>query len=388
MDIKRLAQAYLDETVATRRELHRHPELSGQEARTARMVRNGLDRLGVPYRDIPDHGVLGVIDSGRPGRAVALRADMDALAVAEQISQPYRSTVDGVSHVCGHDCHTASLLTAARILIETKADWRGRVNLIFQPSEEGPPGGAHVMIAGGAMDGIDAIFAVHMTNMLDAGQVSVEPGPRMAASLRAYIDIVGRGGHGGAPHECIDAVLAGSAVVINLQSIASREMKASDPAIITVGLFRGGTVFNAVAEDAHLEATVKFFNLQLADHLRDSITRIAERTAETFGAGSTVRVEGLCPPVINDPALSKIATDASSRLFGPESVRFCPAWGASEDFSRYLARSPGVFAFIGGRNESKGCVYPNHHPRFDIDEQALAVASALYAQFAVDFLVR
>lgn len=184
-----------------------------------------------------------------------------------------------MSHACGHDCHTASLLTAARILAEKKEEWSGKVQLLFQPSEEGPPGGAVDMAAEGTMDGVDAILAVHVVNNLEAGKVSVQAGPRMAASLRAYIDIHGRGGHGGAPHEFIDAVVAANAVVMNLQTIASREMNAQDPVIITVGSFQAGSAFNAVTDRAHLEATIKFFNLDLADEIRCAISRVVENTA-------------------------------------------------------------------------------------------------------------
>lgn len=388
MDIRKMSHQYLDETIAFRRDFHRHPELSGQEKRTSSVVEERLRELGIPYRRIPGNGILGIIDGGGAGRTVALRADMDALAVHEETGAEYSSVVDGVAHVCGHDCHTAALLTASRILNELKETLHGKVHLVFQPSEEGPPGGAVDMIRHGVMENVDGIFGLHMVNGLDAGCVSVEAGPRMAASLRAYIDILGRGGHGGAPHECIDAVLAGSALVLNLQTIASREISPLDSVAITVGVFHGGEAFNAVSEKVHLEATIKFFNVDLTEKLKESITRIAENTAATFRAQCTVRIEGFCAPVVNDADLSLIAAGAAEKLFGKGSVVHCPPWSASEDFSRYLAKAPGVFAFIGGRNESRLPAYPPHHPRFNVDESALEVASALYSQFAVDFLSR
>ncbi len=388
MDIRKMSHNYLDETIVFRRDFHRHPELSGQEKRTSAVVEDRLRYLGIPCRRIPGNGILGVIDSGRAGKTVALRADMDALAVHEETGVEYSSVVDGVAHLCGHDCHTAALLTASRILNDLKENLHGRVHLIFQPSEEGPPGGAVDMIHHGVMENVDGIFGLHMVNSLDTGYVSVEAGPRMAASLRAYIDILGRGGHGGVPHECIDAILAGSAMVLNLQTIASREISPLDSIAITVGVFNGGEAFNAVSEKAHLEATIKFFNVNLTEKLKESITRIAEGTTGTFRARCTVRIEGFCAPVINDAELSLIAATAAEKLFGKESAVPCPPWSASEDFSRYLARAPGVFAFIGGRNEGRLPPYPPHHPRFNVDENALEVASALYAQFAVDFLSR
>mgnify|MGYP003588105016 CR=1 FL=1 len=386
MDIRALSRSFFQETVDLRRFLHRNPELSGQESATSALVEEKLREWGIPCRRVPGNGIVGFIDGGHTGKTVALRADMDALPVDEENETSFRSAVKGVSHACGHDCHVASLLTASRILGGMRKDLAGNVRLIFQPSEEAPPGGAGDMVRYGAMENVDGIFGVHMVTNIDVGHVSVEAGTRMAASLRAYVDIKGRGGHGGVPHECVDAIVAGSAVVMNLQTIVSRELPIYDPVAITVGVFRGGDAFNAVSENVHMEATIKFFNVSLKEKLEESIARIVTNTAGTFRARSSVRVEGFCKPVANDPVLSGIAERAAKNLFGAGAVISCPPWSASEDFARYLERAPGVFAFIGGRNEKKLPAYPPHHPKFDIDEDALEVASALYAQFAVDFL--
>ena len=387
MDIKALAARYRDETIAFRRDLHMHPELSGEEVRTSSEVEKRLKALGIPHRVVKGLGVIGRIEGGLgPGRHIALRADMDALAVQEESDAPYCSTVPGKAHACGHDCHTAALMTAARLLWETREEWKGVVTLLFQPSEEGPPGGAWQMIDAGAMEGVDAVFAVHMTNNIPAGTVSVEAGPRMAASMRAYIDVLGKSCHGGAPHEGVDAILAASAVVMNLQTITSRELYNLNPAAITVGLFQGGTAFNAVAEKAHLETTVKFYDPAIDGQLREAITRIAVQTASAFRAKAEVELTPMCHPVVNDEALSALAEKTGEKLFGRERVVKCPPWCASEDFSRYLQYAPGVFAFVGGRNEERGFVHPNHSSRFDVDESSLEAAAALYAQFAVDYL--
>lgn len=386
MNIKELAHGYLKETIAIRRHIHKHPELSGHEVNTSGLVEKQLDQWSISYRRIPGNGVLGIIDSGKPGKTVGLRADMDALPIQEKSNAEYRSLVDGAAHVCGHDCHTASLLTAARILNEIKDSFPGKVHLIFQPAEEGKGCGADEMIEYGAMDGVDAVFGVHMLNDIEAGHVSVQEGPRMAASLRAFIEIKGRGGHGGTPHKCVDAIVTGSAVVMNLQTIASRELNTLDSAVISVGTFHGGTVFNAIAETVELGLTIKFFNPQLADKLAESITRIVENTVKAYRAECNIRIEAYLRPVINDKGLSTLAALSAKKILGDEGPVTCPPLSASEDYSSYLERAPGVFAFVGGRNESRGLIQPLHHPSFDVDEIALEVAPAIHAQFAVDFL--
>jgi len=386
MQIWNLAKEYLPETIKIRRDIHRHPELSGQEERTEKLVCGRLDELGISYRRVPGHGVIGTIAGASPGKTIALRADMDALPIQEETGAEYASEIPGVMHACGHDCHTASLLSAAKILSAVRDSFPGTARLLFQPSEEGPPGGAVDMIKYGCMDSVDAVFGIHMNNNLNAGQVSVEPGPRMAASLRGYFDITGKGGHGGEPHDCIDAIVAASACVMNLQTIASRELYMRDSAVITVGVFSGGKSFNSVSEKVHMEATIKFFNPELEEKLRESITRIVTQTADVFRAKAEVTINGFCRPVINDPALSKLAEASARKIFGDQNVRTVRPMSGSEDFSRYLAHAPGVFAFIGGRNTDKLPAYPIHHPRFNVDEDSLATAPALYAQFCVDYL--
>lgn len=386
VEIRKKAQEYFAATVELRRDLHRHPEISGREKRTSDVVKETLTMWEIPYREIPEYGVLGVIDTGKPGKGIALRADMDALPIQEQSDLEYCSVNDGAAHLCGHDCHTASLLTAARILNEERGSFKGKIHLIFQPSEEAQGCGAEQMINYGVLDGMDAVFGVHMYNNLESGKISVQPGPRMAASLRCTIEITGAGGHGGSPHECIDAVVAASAVVMNLQTIASRELNVLDSAVITVGTFHSGTSQFAVSDYAKLGLTIKFFNVELAQKIKESIIRIAENTAAAYRAKCKVCVDGFLRPVVNDADLSHIAAKSVEKLFGKESLATCPPWCASEDYGAYEVDIPGIFAYIGGRNEEKGCIYPAHHPSFNVDEDALVYASALYAGFALDFL--
>lgn len=389
LNIRAKAEYYFNDTIELRRTLHRHPEISGQEVRTSRFVKGKLDEYGVMYKELPGHGILGIIEGKKPGKVFALRADMDGLPIQETSNIEYCSQEDGCGHLCGHDCHTASLLTAARILNECKEDISGKIILIFQPSEENlGPGtfGAEEMVKHGAMDGADAVFGVHVLNEIEAGKVSVQAGPRMAASLCAAIEVFGVGGHGGMPHKCVDAILAGSAIVMNLQSIVSRETNSQESVSITVGTFHGGSSQFAVSDYAKMELTIKFINAKLAEQLKESIIRIAKDTANAYRAKCNVTIRNYLKPVINDPVLSAIAENSLKKLYGEESVAKCDPWTASEDFGEYAVNVPGVFAFIGGRNEKKGCIYPAHHPCFNVDEICLERASALYAQFAIDFL--
>lgn len=387
VSVKEAAERYFQDTVAMRRDLHKHPEVGDQIIRTSNKVAACLDSWGIPYRRIREQGILGIIDSGKPGKTVALRADMDALPIRETSDCEYCSTVEGAAHLCGHDCHTASLLTAARILSERKGSFCGKVHLIFQPCEESPIGiNARDMVLGGAMENVDAVLGVHIYNNIDAGQLSVQAGVRMAASMRGKIIIRGVGSHAGSPYQGVDAIVAAGAVIMNLQSIASRELNALDPAVITVGTVHGGTSQFAVCDQVELGLSIKFFNAALADKIRDAVTRVATQTAEAYRAKCQVDLEGFVSPVINDEALSQIAAGSAEKLFGKENTIICPPWCASEDFGDYEACAPGVFALVGGRNIARGLDKQAHNPSFDVDERGLLTASAIYAQFALDFL--
>lgn len=385
MEIYEKAQEYLSETIAFRRDLHTHPELSAQISRTADKVTEKLKEWKIPYTILPGNGIIAAIKGCKKGRTVALRADMDALPIQEISDKPYRSVNSGIAHLCGHDCHTASLVTAARILNEKKETLKGEVRLIFQAAEEDDGCDARMMIRGGAMDHVDAIFGVHMYSDIDVGQISVDEGQRMAASFSVDIEITGKGSHGGSPQLGIDAVVCASAIVMNLQTIVSREISPFASAAITVGKFNAGASSFAVSEKAELGLTVKYYDPEMTGLLKESITRIVENTAAAYRAVCRITIKNFFNPVINDPELSKIAEKSAQKILSGKEIRKYPPWCATEDFSEYLTKAPGVFAFIGIRSGTDFCL-PPHNPGFDVDENALAVASALYAQFAVDFL--
>ncbi|SKC81330.1 M20 family metallopeptidase [Maledivibacter halophilus] len=387
MTVKELAKKYKQYAIDLRREFHMNPEPSMKEIRTSGRVIEELEKMGIECTKVAGTGVVGIIKGKADGRTVALRADMDALEVNEKNDKEYKSKVKGLMHACGHDAHTASLLTAAKILNEIKNEFSGSVKLLFQPGEEVAQG-AKKMIEEGVMEDVDGIFGLHIWNDTEAGKVSVEAGPRMASAGIFKIDVIGKGGHGSMPHQGVDAVLVGSAIVMNLQSIVSREISPLDPAVISVGMFNAGSRFNVIAGEAHLEGTTRCFSMEVNDSFEDMITRVADQTAKSYRAKVKVDYKQLVIPTINDPEMSAIAEEAVEKTSGKDALVTYEKTTGGEDFSFFTQKAPGAFAFVGSRNEKKVDYYPHHHPKFDIDEDALETASSLYAQFAIDFLNR
>ena len=385
MKVRKLAEKYKEQVIAWRREFHENPELSWEEIRTAERVREELVKMNIEVKRVAKTGVLGILKGDKPGKTVALRADMDALPVKEANDVPYKSKNEGVMHACGHDGHTAMLLGAAKILSLMKDEIEGTIIFIFQPAEEMGQGAAK-MIEEGALEGVDAILGIHLWADLASGKVSLEPGPRMASTDRFKIAIRGKGGHGSMPHQGVDAILAASAVVINLQSIISREISPLEPAVVSIGKFHGGERFNIISEEVLLEGTTRCFNPQTREKFPSIIKRIVNETAKAYRAKGKLEYIFGHPSVINDTQISQVASRAVTDNFGEESVVKIEKVTGGEDFSFYLQKVPGVMAFVGARNENKGAMYPHHHKNFNIDEDALVVGTTLYSQFALDFL--
>lgn len=386
MDVSKAAEVYQNYNRELRREFHRHPEVSGSEFATADRIEKELTELGITCDRCLKNGVVGIIKGDGPGKTLALRADIDALAVCEDTGLPFASETEGVMHACGHDGHISSLLTAARILKETPG-WTGTVKLLFQPNEEKAPSGAKAFIDAGVMDGVDGVMGLHLWNDIEVGKISVEAGVRMATSARVKIHVIGKGGHGAMPQSGVDAVLAASALVMNLQGMITREFNALDPVILSIGLLHAGTEFNVLAQDAWLEGTVKFFNAELIPVLEEAIIRVAVETAKTYRAAAEVEfIPGSGNPIVNHPAMSAIAEESVKKLFGGQALIHFEKITPSDDFSRLSSLVPGLYAFVGTKNTEKKKYYPHHHARFDIDEDALTYAAGLYAQFALDYL--
>ncbi|RMG16053.1 MAG: amidohydrolase, partial [Planctomycetota bacterium] len=324
--------------VRVRRDLHAHPELAYEEERTAALVAERLEELGLaPRRGIAETGVVADIDGGA-GKTVLLRADMDALPVEEESDAPYRSTRPGRMHACGHDGHVASLLVAAERLVARPPP--GRVRLCFQPAEEGR-GGARRMVAEGVLEGVDAAFGVHLWNELDLGRIGLRSGPVMAAVDRFDIALRGQGGHGALPQRAVDPVIAACQLVSALQTIVSRRADPLEACVVTVASVRAGEGFNVIPDVARLAGTCRCFSERLHAELPEQVRQLAEGVAQAHGCSAALDYERICRPTANDPRLAALAREAASELLGAEAVA-TEGEGtrtlAGEDFSEFAAR--------------------------------------------------
>lgn len=381
-NIQKLGEKYKDYMVEMRRYFHENPEPSTEEYNTSAKIKEELDKMGISYVSAAGTGIIGTIQGGKPGKTVALRADMDALQVKECTGLPFASKKEGLMHACGHDGHIASLLGAAKILNEIKDEIQGTVKLFFQPAEE-TAWGAKKMIEEGALEGVDGVFGIHIWADIELGKISVEAGPRMASTDLFRIKVTGKGGHGSLPHQGVDAVVAGSAIVMNLQSIVSREISPLETAVVSVGQIKSGSRFNVIAPEAFMDGTTRAFSAEVRGKFHGMIDRIAKNTAAAYRAEAVTEYEYLVPVTINDERCSKIAEEAVRETFGEEALTTFPKITGSEDFSYFSNEREGVLCFVGTGTEN---YYPHHHPKFSVDERALPVAASMYAAYAVNYL--
>lgn len=389
MNVRELSEKYKNELISYRREFHQNPEISWQEVRTSKRVEEELNKIGIDTERVANTGIVGTIKGkDHSKKTVALRADMDALPIQEANEGiTYKSKNKGVMHACGHDSHIAMLLIAAKILQESKDKLNGIVKLIFQPAEEIVEG-AKKMLDEGVLDGVNAILGIHIWSQFPAGKVSLEGGPRLAAGDRFKITVKGKGSHGAVPHLGVDAIVAASAIVMNLQTIVSREINPLEPAVVSLGKINGGFNFNVICNKVVIEGTTRSFNPNIQENFPSIIKRIIKKTASTFNAKAELDYTVGSPPCINDPKISEIAKKSITKLYGDDVICSLEKTTATEDFSYFNRKIPGIMVFLGGSNIEKNCVYPQHHEKFDIDEDALPIGSSLYAQFALDFLNR
>ncbi|CAM3351773.1 amidohydrolase [Marinicrinis lubricantis] len=369
-----------------RRQLHQHPELSFKEEMTTSMIVQNLNSWGIENRlGLNDQGVIGTIYGGKPGPTVALRADIDALPIQDQKTCEYHSKVSGVMHACGHDGHTAILLSLAKVLQQEREQLHGNVRLIFQHAEEVTPGGALSMIRSGAVDDAAVIYGLHLWSPLEAGTAASAPAHFMAAADEFSIEIVGKGGHAGLPHETVDSVMIGSQLVVQLQTIVSRSINPAEPAVVSVGSFHGGTGFNIIADRAKLEGTVRTFNTHTRDQIEQRMHALCTHIGEMFGASVTLKYNRGYPPVVNHSAEYERFLKVSEPIFQPHSPLLLSHVMAGEDFSYYLEKIPGCFVFVGAGNTKEGIISPHHHPLFDIDERSLLLGAELLLQLVLDY---
>lgn len=372
-----------EDMVRWRRHLHRNPELSFQERETSRFIANHLEAWGYEVTRAAGTGVIARLKGGRPGRTIALRADIDALPIQDEKTCEYASAVPGVMHACGHDAHTAELLGVARYYSLHREEMPGERVLLFQPAEETLPGGALRMIAEGALDGVAAVYGVHLWSPFPYGIVATRPGPFMASPDEFEIELIGRGGHGGLPHQSADALVAGAHLVTALQTIVARNVNPLESAVLSVGRFQSGTANNVIAERSKLAGTVRSLKPEVRSLMRSRLEEVVRHTAALHGVEANFQfVEGY-PPVVNDEREARRILRVASALLGKDRVLECEPIMAGEDFSYYLNERPGCFFFVGAGRED-GSSPPHHHPRFDIDERAMLVAARLLVAAADD----
>jgi amidohydrolase len=375
------------EMVGIRRDLHMHPELSFQEERTPQRIAAYLESLGLHVRTgVGGRGVVGLLEGGKPGRTIALRADFDALPIHEESEVPYASTVPGVMHACGHDIHTATLLGTARVLSEVREELHGNVVFVHQFAEELMPGGALAMIEDGCLDGVDVIYGAHVLSTLPTSVVGLCSGPAMAASDRFDIAIRGRGTHGAMPHLGVDPVAIASQLVLNLQLIVSRRIDPLKPAVVSVGSLLAGNAFNVIPDSATLSGTVRTLDEEVRGFIEEAVCQIAESTCKSAGATAELSYQRGYPTLWNHPDETERLEGIARRLFDEEQVKIIPPSMGAEDFAYYLQRVPGSFFFVGGGNSKLDATFPHHHPRFNVDERAMGTAGRLFIAVVFEHL--
>jgi amidohydrolase len=375
------------ELVAWRRELHRHPELGFEEHRTARFVAERLETLGLELRTgVAVTGVVGLLRAPRAaGPAVLLRADMDALPVCEVEGREYGSTVEGRMHACGHDGHMAMLLGAANLLARRRDDLPRDVLFCFQPAEEGQ-GGAERMIRDGVLEWVDvgSVFALHLWTPFTHGTVHVRSGPIMAAQDEFTARIVGRGGHGALPHLAADPIVAAAQAVGALQTVVSRTVDPLKAAVVTIGALHAGQACNVIPDQARMAGTLRSFDDDVRDLLRDRVPAVLADAARAAGCRAEFELRSGFPATVNDAAAADAVRQLAGEVVGEANVHETPPLTASEDFAYFLQQRPGAFVLLGAGNHERGITAPHHSPEFDIDESVLPLGAELLARLALD----
>lgn len=371
--------------VEDRRWLHQHAELSNQEFETTAYIEKEMSALGLDIFKPGKTGLIAVLKGAHDGPTLGIRADIDALPLQELNDVPYKSQHDNVMHACGHDAHGASLMAAARYLAANRDKIHGTVKFVFQPAEEYFPSGGRMMIESGLLDDCDNFLGYHVMPYLPVGQYGVRSGALMAASCSINIDVYGVGGHGGMPHTAVDATVAASSVLLNLQTFVSRELDPNHALAMSIGTFHSGTAKNIISEHARMEGTIRYFDLEEEEHFQTSLRRIAEHTAAALDARAEVEFVPGLSPVINDERMTELAHVAAAAVLGEESVAGAERSAGCDDFCYYCEKKPSVYVIVGAGNKDKGIVFANHNPRFDVDEDCLTNAAQFVCQFVMDY---
>jgi amidohydrolase len=403
-DIDRMADQLEPKVIEWRRDIHQHPELGNREVRTAGKVAEHLKALGLEVRTGVAHtGVVAVLRGGKPGPVVALRADMDALPVTEEVDLAFASKVrttwagkeTGVMHACGHDTHVAMLMGAAEILVKVRDRLPGTVKFIFQPAEESPPpgeeGGAALMVKQGVMENPrpDVVFGLHIGSMHEAGTIAYRPGPVMAAADILRITVLGRQTHGSAPWTGVDPIVVAAQIVIGLQTIVSRQINVThEPAVVSIGGIDGGNRFNIIPDRVEMVGTIRTFDEAMRDDIHRRIRTTVEHIAAAAGAQAAVTIEKPYAVTVNDPELTERMLPTLKRVAGEDKVKLRSKTTGAEDFSFFAQKAPGLFIFLGGSPKGTDLtkVAYNHSPRFYVDESALKLGVRSLAHLTVDYM--
>ncbi|MEK4339667.1 MULTISPECIES: M20 family metallopeptidase [Brevibacillus] len=377
------AEQLKEQVIAWRRYLHQNPELSFHEEKTAQFVYDTLVSFGNLDVTRPTKtSVMARLIGSQPGRVLAMRADMDALPITEENTFAFVSTNPGVMHACGHDGHTAMLLGTAKILSGMKDRIKGEVRFLFQHAEELFPGGAEEMVQAGVMDGVDMVIGTHLWAPMEFGKVGICPGPMMAAPDTFYITIIGKGGHAALPHQTVDSIAIAAQVVTNLQHIVSRNTDPLDNLVISVTQFIGGTTHNVIPGSVSICGTVRSFDQKLRDSVPALMERVVKGITEAHGATYEFKYEYGYRPVINDEEVTRLMESIVTETLGEEWIDHMKPNMGGEDFSAFQQKAPGCFFYVGAGNQQKGIVYPHHHPRFTVDEDALEVGVKIFVNAA------
>ena len=384
--IKSIASDIHEEVTLNRRHLHAHPELSFQEYNTAAFVKLQLTKLGIPFEEMANTGVVGLIHGEKSSdKVIALRADMDALPIIEANDVDYKSKNQGVMHACGHDVHTSSLLGTASILNTLKSEFGGTIKLIFQPAEEKLPGGANLMIKEGVLENPkpNAVLGQHVMPFIDAGKIGIRPGKYMASTDELYVTIKGKGGHGAQPQQNIDPVVIMAHMITALQTIISRNADPRSPSVLSFGKVIANGATNVIPNEVYLEGTFRTLNEKWRADAHQKMKKLAESLAEGMGGICEFRIEKGYPFLINEEELTARVKEYAIEYLGKENVVDLDIWMAAEDFAYFSQAADACFYRLGTRNEARGITSSVHTPTFDIDENALGLSTGLMAYLAV-----
>jgi amidohydrolase len=385
-DILKRAEGLKQKMIDLRRDFHQYPELGLKEFNTTKKVEGFLKALGLETKIfVNGTGVRGYLKGSKPGKTLALRADMDALPIQEETDLPYQSQNQGVMHACGHDAHTAMLLGAAMILSEKKKELEGNVVFIFQPAEE-IGAGAKAMVEEDVLEGVDRIFGLHVYSILPFGTFGYRPGPLMAAGDFFDVKITGKGGHGGLPHLTVDPIVIAANAISALQMIVSREVDPVESAVISICKMNGGEAYNVIPETATFGGTIRSHHPDLREGLPRRIKEILDGLVSGMRGSYELTLMSKFPATINDEKMTAFVVNVAEGLLGKDKLQLMKPLMGSEDFSFYLQKVPGTFVFLGVENKEKGILYPQHHPKFNIDEDILPLGTALHVSVAMEYL--